>query len=204
MKLIATTFLLAICMGIMACSTVPRYRITEATTQPAGEAVNGLKLSLSADKADLKIKPDANDKSTPQSYDFDPVWLTLTFTNVSDKPIKLDLYEYYWESLRADVTGPDPQSVSTHDLHGGIATGPFKRPAEKDYPIIAPGKSLTAITHSSPTCPPCSITAGRLGRECDFLTGCLPWSRPFCRLGGWEGGLGGVGTSPSGVRRAGA
>ena len=47
----------------------------------AGPTVNGLKLSLSADKAETVMKPDGKNA--------EPVALKLTITNVSDKPMRV-------------------------------------------------------------------------------------------------------------------
>ena len=92
-----------------------------------GEAVNGLKLTLAADKTDLKIVP-------PDSVEFTK--LTLTFTNVSDKPIKLDAYDWAWTLTKLEVTGPDANSVRVVEK---LVDRRMAAPTEKNYPTIEPG-----------------------------------------------------------------
>src|SRR5438445_2198107 len=65
-------------------------------------STKGLKLTLSADKTETHMKPDGSDAV--------PVKLKLTFTNVSDKPIKLNAHVLEWR-MGFRCTGPSPDSV---------------------------------------------------------------------------------------------
>ena len=68
-----------------------------------GKPVNGLKLTLSADKTETVMKADGSNA--------EPVKLKMTFTNVSDKPIKLDAYDLLVQHMPIEVTAPDGQSL---------------------------------------------------------------------------------------------
>ena len=76
----------------------------DGKAQPEGGAVEGLKLTLSADKTETVMKPDGGDA--------DPVKLKLTFTNVGDKPIKLNAYDLRWR-MGFRCTGPSPDGIHT-------------------------------------------------------------------------------------------
>ena len=143
MKLIAATSLLAFCMGLMACAGSPTAPATSsADVTPGDEAVNGLKFSIAAEKTALKLTPIERDKSTPNSPEYSPeiTKLTLTFTNISDKPIKLNLYDYAWSSLNFDLRF-DGLPVMVDDLRA-LVDREMMPPAEMHYPTIEPGKSL--------------------------------------------------------------
>jgi hypothetical protein len=94
------------------------------------ETAKGLKLTLSADKAETWMDKGAD-------YGAVPVKLKLTFTNTSDKPIKLDAYALPFR-IQFHLIGPGPDSVKKHLVYVDLA---FKPPTEKDYPVIQPGKS---------------------------------------------------------------
>ncbi len=103
-------------------------------------AINELKLSLSADKTETQMKPDGSDAV--------PVQLKLTFTNVSDKPIKLNAYDLRWR-MGFRCTGPSPDSVHT-DIEL-VHRQKLPPPVAKDYPLLEPGKSWSPEwTHSFP------------------------------------------------------
>jgi RNA polymerase sigma factor (sigma-70 family) len=94
------------------------------------ETAKGLKLTLSADKTETRMKPG-------EDYGAVPVKLKLTFTNTSDKPIKLDAYALpYRIKFQCDV--PSPDSIKKVLVYVDMA---FKPPTEKDYPVLEPGKS---------------------------------------------------------------
>src|SRR5262249_27177816 len=102
-------------IGVVAYRTLgrdtePVSTETIASEQPAGPAVNGLKLSLTADKTGTVMKADGSNA--------EPVKLRLTFTNVSNKPIKLDTYLWTMPHQRFEysVVGPDDQSVEIHRI----------------------------------------------------------------------------------------
>jgi len=74
---------------------------------------------------------------TPDGKDAVPVKLKLTFTNVSDKSIKLNAYLLEWR-MGFRCTGPSPDSVHTGIVEVEILLAP---PAAKDFPVLQPGKS---------------------------------------------------------------
>jgi uncharacterized protein (TIGR03067 family) len=101
---------------------------------PAGkvEPAKGLKLTLSADKTETRMRPDGKNAV--------PVKLKLTFTNDTDKPIKLDAYVLQWR-MGFRCVGPTAESVKASAEY-------IKRPANflpprvaEDSPVLQPGKS---------------------------------------------------------------
>jgi hypothetical protein len=94
------------------------------------EAAKGLKLTLSADKTETWMNLNA-------PYGAVPVKLKLTFTNTSDKPIKLDAYDLPFR-IQFHCHSPGPDSIKKDlELIDRIA----QLPTEKDYPALQPGKS---------------------------------------------------------------
>ena len=93
-------------------------------------AAKGLKLTLSADKTETVLKPGT-------FYGADPVQLKLTFTNTSDKPIKLDAYALPIR-IQFRCHGPSPDSIKTDLFYLDELSIP---PTEKDYPVLQPGES---------------------------------------------------------------
>lgn len=100
----------------------------KAKDPPAGNAVKGLKLGLSADRTETTMWPDGSNA--------EPVNLKLTFTNVSDKPIKLNAYDLNGDHLNLTVTGPDAQSVRVTER---IVDRKRVGPKPEDFPEIKPG-----------------------------------------------------------------
>jgi hypothetical protein len=104
----------------------------DAAAATPGEAVNGLKLTLAAEKTELAMGADGK---------VAPTKLTFTFTNVSDKPLKLNTFLLAWTQVKLDVKGPDADSVRKSMV---VFKPMAARPKPEDYPIIEPGKSWTA------------------------------------------------------------
>jgi hypothetical protein len=96
------------------------------------EAANGLKLRLRADKTETVMKPDGSDAV--------PVKLKLSFTNVSDKPIKLNAYVLRWR-MGFRCVGPSPESVQTMVVFDKLPANHMPAPVAGDYPVLKPGKS---------------------------------------------------------------
>ncbi|OAI46462.1 hypothetical protein AYO44_11290 [Planctomycetaceae bacterium SCGC AG-212-F19] len=112
-----------------------------------GKEVNGLKLTLSADSTETVMKADGSDA--------EPVTLKLTFTNVSDKPIKLDAFLLGWYKFAYDVTGPTADSLELQKYSGPIPK--FKPADATSYPLLKPQESYTYEKGISTSFP------GRLG-----------------------------------------
>jgi RNA polymerase sigma factor (sigma-70 family) len=102
------------------------------------EAAKGLKLTLSADKTETRMKPGAD-------YGAFPVKLKLTFTNTSDKPIKLNAYALPYR-IKFQCDGPSPDSIRKLTVDVDLIV---KSPTKEDYPVLQPGKSW------SPNWTPC-------------------------------------------------
>ncbi|MCG3179546.1 MAG: hypothetical protein BIFFINMI_01882 [Phycisphaerae bacterium] len=130
------------CLLIVICTCFLPAVADEAAPAP-GQAVSGLKLTLSADPAVLQMTPRNLRRAladTPR-YDCTKAALTLTFTNVSDKPIKLDAYDLTWSRVKVSATGPTAKSVRVSPLK---VMRDMAAPAPGDYPTIEPGKSWSA------------------------------------------------------------
>lgn len=114
----------------------------------AGLAINGLKLTLAAEKTQLKMTGPGMVEKTK---------LTCTFTNVGARPVKLNAYDLNWSHLRLKVEGPDAESVHWSPVR-------MKRrmpaPGTADFPTIKPGASWKA---------PLPITFPGLGAK-EFFT----------------------------------
>ena len=132
--------------GPMVKTLVEADAAKTAAAKP-GETVNGLKLTLKADKTQLKMTPRSYRRASADSppWWIEPTKLSFTFTNVSDKPVKIDVYDLDWSRLRIDVQGPGANSVR-------IVRQPINRtmvaPKEEDYLTLQPGKSLTREAQS--------------------------------------------------------
>ena len=119
-------------------------KVDLAPAAKPGEAVNGLKLTLSTDRAFLTMTPRELRRATEDTprWDVEPAKLTFTFTNTSDKPIKLDAYDLAWSRLKLDVTGPDGESVRILGRRPNVERE-MVAPTEKDFPTVEPGQSWT-------------------------------------------------------------
>jgi hypothetical protein len=105
-----------------------------------GQAVNGLKLTLSADRTFLAMTPRELLRATKDSprWNVELTKLTFTFTNMGDKPIKLDAFDLVWSRMKLDVTGPDGDSVRVMMRK---VMREWSAPEAKHYPTIAPGET---------------------------------------------------------------
>jgi len=106
-----------------------------APPRPKAEAVKGLKLTLAADRAETVMKADGGNA--------EPVRLRLTFANVGDSAIKLDIYDWPWRNLSLEVTGPDADSVGvlTPDIHREQPSAPVAA----DFPQIKAGGEWSPV-----------------------------------------------------------
>jgi beta-lactamase regulating signal transducer with metallopeptidase domain/Leucine-rich repeat (LRR) protein len=100
-----------------------------------GTPVNGLRLTLTADKTETVMKADGSNAER--------VKLRLTFTNVSDKPIKLHTYRFPFSHLTFDATGPEPGSLRAVKNPIPISI-PYLKPVAGHFPVIQPGKSSSS------------------------------------------------------------
>jgi RNA polymerase sigma factor (sigma-70 family) len=108
-------------------------KVKRAGNAAAGNEVNGLKLSLSADKTETVMKADGSNA--------EPVKLSLTFTNVSDKPLKLDAYDFVWRHLQMKLTGPDAQSI---EVTRKLVDWKKVAPTAAHFPTLQPQQQWTA------------------------------------------------------------
>ncbi len=123
-----------VCLVLLVASAIPAHGADP------GQPINGLKLTLTADKTDLQMSALQLRRATPDtpSYGCESTKLNLTFQNVSDKPIKLDVYDLTWVHLKLSVTGPNDKSVTVIELEADRQLVP---PKATDYPVMEPGKS---------------------------------------------------------------
>jgi hypothetical protein len=98
---------------------------------PTGTAVNGLQLGLTADKDEISVK------------DGKPAVLRLTFTNVGDKAIKLNAYDFRWVLIRGEVKAAPADSV---EHRRAVADRKPAPPKAADFPELNPGQSWSFDT----------------------------------------------------------
>jgi hypothetical protein len=98
----------------------------------ADQPVDGLRLALSAEKTETVSGPDGREPV--------PIKLKLTFINVGDKPIKLNLFNLAWASLSPDVesAGNVPARIEGSKLPDRSPPAP----KAEDYPTLEPGKTF--------------------------------------------------------------
>src|ERR1019366_2416825 len=98
--------------------------------QAAGPVINGLQLSLSADKTETFISKDGKIEK--------PVALKLTFTNVSDKAIKFNAFDFHFSRIKGEVKALPADSVKMQRIAADRV--PFA-PKAGDFPEIKPGET---------------------------------------------------------------
>lgn len=99
--------------------------------QAGGPAVNSLQLRLTADTTEITAKDGKVTK---------PAALKLTFTNVSDKPIKFNAFDFHFSLIKGEVRAMPADSVEMQRIAAGRV--PVK-PKAGDFPEIKPGQSWT-------------------------------------------------------------
>jgi hypothetical protein len=104
----------------------------------AGQAPNGLRLTLTADQLVLPETPGA----AGQPLTVQPTALHLLFRNVSDQPIVFDTYNLANSRLGVVVVGPDKQSVV---LTYRQVPAYSRKPLPIDYPQIEPGNPFLPL-----------------------------------------------------------
>jgi hypothetical protein len=105
------------CGKLLSARLVP---LPAGPENPPKKSQNGLKLTLSVKQTNIQAR--------------DAVAVDLTFTNVSDKPIKLDTHHMIFQM---PYTGPNVEGSMGHRAIVDVA------PTEAHYPLLAPGKSWT-------------------------------------------------------------
>jgi hypothetical protein len=109
----------------------------------AGQAPNGLQLTLTADQLVLPETPGA----AGQPLTVQPTALHLLFRNVSGQPIVLDTYNLATSRLGVVVVGPDKKSVA---LTRRQLTANPRKPLPIDYPQIEPGNPFLPLWAAAP------------------------------------------------------
>jgi RNA polymerase sigma factor (sigma-70 family) len=114
--------------GEQAVKSEPVDRVS-SNPKLGGAPVKGLRLSLTADKNETTMLPDGSNAL--------PVKFTVTFTNVGDKPLKLDAWDLPddGDKLKITVAGPEG-GVDIKDIRPLIRR---RRPPRKlaAFPILA-------------------------------------------------------------------
>lgn len=98
--------------------------------EQAGPVVNGLQLTLSADTTETMISKDGKTEK--------PVTLKLTFTNVSDKAIKFNAYDFSWSRIKGEVKAMPADAVRMLRLAADRKLAP---PVAGDSFEIKPGQN---------------------------------------------------------------
>lgn len=129
MRICTTVVLLACSCLVFASAGQPPKDEPRKKAVPAGKAVNGLQLSLAADTAEIIFKDGKIAR---------PAALKLTFSNVSDKPIRFNAYDFRWSRIKGDVKASPADAVTILRL---AADRKLRPPAAGDFFNIKPGQS---------------------------------------------------------------
>lgn len=125
-----TAIVLIACLGfVFANAGQPPQDEQKKKDAPAGKAVNGLQLSLTADTTEIVFKDGKIGK---------PAALKLTFTNVSDKPIKFNAFDFPWTLIKGEVKALPADCVKLQRI---AADRVPVVPRAEDFPEIKPGQS---------------------------------------------------------------
>jgi hypothetical protein len=127
---------LAVLLWAMTGGLVIGQEIKTPTTKAAGRVINGLQLSLSADKTEAIISKDGKIEKA--------VTLKLTFTNVSDKAIKLNAFDFHFSRIKGEVKAMPADSVKI-----AIIAADRKPifPKAGDFPEIKPSETWSYDKH---------------------------------------------------------
>ena len=93
-----------------------------------------LKIEIKTDAKEISMKPSAGPRGTTV-YEVTPIKVTVAFTNTTDKPMKLCLWELDSRHLTFKVVGPDDGSVKM--LKEAIKTVPAA--TANDFPTVEAG-----------------------------------------------------------------
>jgi hypothetical protein len=124
------------CLGFVLATGAEQPKKEAKKKENAGPVVNGLRLSLSADKPATVISKDGKIEK--------PVALKLTFTNVSDKAIKFNAFDFHFNRVSGAVKAMPGDSVK-----GALIAADRKAvfPKAGDFPEIKPGESWSYDKH---------------------------------------------------------
>ncbi len=90
----------------------------------------------------LGVDPSAPLDPRAPRFTVKPMKLTLTFTNRTEKPVKLDAYDLPWRLMGLKVVPIEGDCVRLQDTRADVKRTP-PEPRAEDFPIIEPGKSWT-------------------------------------------------------------
>lgn len=115
-----------------------------AETAPPAETGKSLRIELVADKTDIELKPQPQNKpDDPVTYAaVTPVKLTVNLVNVGDHPFKLDTYRMSRRLIKLNVKGPDGESVRATEL--GQDDLKNISPKAADFPTLDVNNVLTS------------------------------------------------------------
>jgi hypothetical protein len=124
------------CLGFVLATGAEQPKKEAKKKEAAGPVVNGLQLSLSADKTETVISKDGKTEK--------PVALKLTFTNVGDKAIKFNAFDFHFSRIKGEVKAMPADSVKIAII--AADRKPFF-PKAGDFPEIKPGETWSYDRH---------------------------------------------------------
>jgi hypothetical protein len=124
------------CLGFVLATGAEQPKAEAKKKENAGPVVNGLQLSLIADKIETVISKDGKTEK--------PVALKLTFTNVSDKAIKFNAFDFHFSRIKGEVKAMPADSVKSALI--AADRKPFF-PKAGDFPEIKPGETWSYDRH---------------------------------------------------------
>jgi hypothetical protein len=114
------------CLGFVLATGAEQPKKEAKKKEPAGPVVNGLQLSLSADRSETIISKDGKTEK--------PIALKLTFTN--DKAIKFNALDFHFSRIKGEVKAIPADSLMSA-LIAAVRKPIF--PKAGDFPEIKPG-----------------------------------------------------------------
>ena len=113
---------------VLVCGITAAGEPGTAGNDYLGKSVDGISAGLRPATLETTMSPSGNNA--------EPIVCRFVVKNVSDKPLKLNLYDWQEEHLVLDVRGPDGQSVRIAPLPGKAK---IRDHLAGDYPTLAPG-----------------------------------------------------------------
>src|SRR5262249_1167032 len=117
-------------LGIVVASGAVQLSKEVKHKENAGQVVNGLKLSLTTNKTELTLSKDGKIEKAAA--------LKLTFTNVSNKAIKFNAFDFHFSLIKGEVKANPADSMNTTVI---AANREPIFPKANDFPEIKPGES---------------------------------------------------------------
>src|SRR5262249_47733609 len=103
-----------------------------------GKEVDGLKLTLSADKTETALHVTKGD----ECWGDPPILFSLVITNVSKKPVKLDTTRFGARHVKLEIV--DAATGQKMEVRPWIRDSDIREAIAADFPILQPGQAWSS------------------------------------------------------------